>query len=275
MRNKEFAFAFLFLWYLEMCYISAQPLGNNGLFRASPSLNLLNNQARLLSSFNAEKSSSEAQFGDLDLNQLVKLAGNLDWDEIPATLEQWSFESAPLEAVSEATATSDSKEGVEESTPFLKDLFETNSSQSAPSNADLLSFALSPRSSTRATSYDQHSESSDNTLASSDTECKSAVKAGSCGEDIVQHQLELERLKANGVDASILKRYRNTLAARRSRARKVQQLDHFENKAKALESENRELEARVAAFEQERMRWYAREAQMLQLIESLQKKVNA
>ncbi|KXS10118.1 hypothetical protein M427DRAFT_63045 [Gonapodya prolifera JEL478] len=93
--------------------------------------------------------------------------------------------------------------------------------------------------------------------------------------DSAQMQMQKKRRRAKDDEEEVsdevkLKRMKNTEAARRSRQRKAERLDHLEVRAAELEAANAELRAQYELFEEERRRWEEEEGKYAERIAWLQ-----
>ncbi|KAI8800771.1 hypothetical protein BJ742DRAFT_63192 [Cladochytrium replicatum] len=75
-------------------------------------------------------------------------------------------------------------------------------------------------------------------------------------------------------DPLAAKRQKNTEAARRSRQRKVVQMETLQGQVSELQGENSRLNVRLAVVESERDQWVAKENELMERIRSLERQLN-
>ncbi|KAJ3047669.1 hypothetical protein HK102_012866 [Quaeritorhiza haematococci] len=72
---------------------------------------------------------------------------------------------------------------------------------------------------------------------------------------------------------ALIKRQRNTEAARRSRQRKVEKMEGLQDQVRDLENDRNKLKLRVAVLENERSSWNAREKELLSRVSHLEQQL--
>ncbi|KAI8813206.1 hypothetical protein BJ742DRAFT_475151 [Cladochytrium replicatum] len=75
-------------------------------------------------------------------------------------------------------------------------------------------------------------------------------------------------------DPLAAKRQKNTEAARRSRQRKMVQMETLQNQVSELQGENSRLNVRLAVVESERDQWVAKENELMERIRNLERQLN-